>query len=58
MILTYVAPQGIFSEIDLEGDAQSELQQTEWLQSNKTGDRLQLHQTACVVCSCLALSWI
>ncbi|XP_029004654.1 pre-rRNA 2'-O-ribose RNA methyltransferase FTSJ3 [Betta splendens] len=29
--------KGIFSEIDLEGDAQSELQQTKWLQSKKTG---------------------
>uniref|UniRef100_UPI0037E7DB82 pre-rRNA 2'-O-ribose RNA methyltransferase FTSJ3 n=1 Tax=Semicossyphus pulcher TaxID=241346 RepID=UPI0037E7DB82 len=28
--------KGIFSEIDLEGDAQSELQQTEWLQNKKT----------------------
>ncbi|XP_022609680.1 pre-rRNA processing protein FTSJ3 [Seriola dumerili] len=29
--------KGIFSEIDLEGDAESELQQTEWLQSKQTG---------------------
>ncbi|XP_076617855.1 pre-rRNA 2'-O-ribose RNA methyltransferase FTSJ3 [Chaetodon auriga] len=28
--------KGIFSEIDLEGDAESELQQTEWLQNKRT----------------------
>lgn len=28
--------KGIFSEIDLEGDAESELQQTEWLQTKQT----------------------
>ncbi|XP_044055973.1 pre-rRNA 2'-O-ribose RNA methyltransferase FTSJ3 [Siniperca chuatsi] len=28
--------KGIFSEIDLEGDAESELQQTEWLQTKRT----------------------
>ena len=33
------ALQGIFSEIDLEGDAESELQQTEWLQNKKTGKK-------------------
>lgn len=31
------AMQGIFSEINLEGDAESELQQTEWLQNKQTG---------------------
>ena len=30
--------QGIFSEIDLEGDAQSELQHTELLQNKQTGN--------------------
>ncbi|XP_041791499.1 pre-rRNA 2'-O-ribose RNA methyltransferase FTSJ3 [Chelmon rostratus] len=29
--------KGIFSEIDLEGDAASELRQTEWLQNKQTG---------------------
>ncbi|XP_039985640.1 pre-rRNA 2'-O-ribose RNA methyltransferase FTSJ3 [Xiphias gladius] len=29
--------KGIFSEINLEGDAESELQQTEWLQKKMTG---------------------
>ncbi|KAJ0065018.1 hypothetical protein NL108_001003, partial [Boleophthalmus pectinirostris] len=29
--------KGIFSEIDLEGDAESELKHTEWLQSKQTG---------------------
>ncbi|XP_026161232.1 pre-rRNA 2'-O-ribose RNA methyltransferase FTSJ3 isoform X2 [Mastacembelus armatus] len=29
--------KGIFSEIDLEGDAESELRQTEWLQNKPTG---------------------
>ncbi|XP_061594346.1 pre-rRNA 2'-O-ribose RNA methyltransferase FTSJ3 [Cololabis saira] len=29
--------KGIFAEINLEGDAESELKQTEWLQSNKPG---------------------
>ncbi|XP_078115013.1 pre-rRNA 2'-O-ribose RNA methyltransferase FTSJ3 [Sander vitreus] len=31
--------KGIFSEIDLEGDAESELRQTEWLQNRKTGKK-------------------
>uniref|UniRef100_A0A3Q1IAA4 pre-rRNA processing protein FTSJ3 n=1 Tax=Anabas testudineus TaxID=64144 RepID=A0A3Q1IAA4_ANATE len=31
--------KGIFSEIDLEGDAESELRQTEWLQNKKAGNR-------------------
>ncbi|XP_068599419.1 pre-rRNA 2'-O-ribose RNA methyltransferase FTSJ3 [Brachionichthys hirsutus] len=31
--------QGIFSEIDLEGDAESELQQTEWLQNKQRGKK-------------------
>ncbi|CAJ1060680.1 pre-rRNA 2'-O-ribose RNA methyltransferase FTSJ3 [Xyrichtys novacula] len=31
--------KGIFSEIDLEGDAESELQQSEWLQSKKNGKK-------------------
>lgn len=34
------AMQGIFSEIDLEGDAESELRQTEWLQNKKAGNSL------------------
>ncbi|XP_040897038.1 pre-rRNA 2'-O-ribose RNA methyltransferase FTSJ3 [Toxotes jaculatrix] len=29
--------KGIFSEIDLEGDTESELRQTEWLQNKQTG---------------------
>ncbi|XP_030583186.1 pre-rRNA 2'-O-ribose RNA methyltransferase FTSJ3 [Archocentrus centrarchus] len=29
--------KGIFSEIDLEGDAESELKQTEWLQNKQSG---------------------
>ncbi|XP_054909196.1 pre-rRNA 2'-O-ribose RNA methyltransferase FTSJ3 [Poeciliopsis prolifica] len=29
--------KGIFSEIDLEGDAENELKQTEWLQSKQSG---------------------
>lgn len=32
--------QGIFSEIDLEGDAESELQQSEWLQNKQKGNSL------------------
>lgn len=31
--------KGIFSEIDLEGDAESELRQTEWLQSKQKGKK-------------------
>ncbi|XP_042340099.1 pre-rRNA 2'-O-ribose RNA methyltransferase FTSJ3 isoform X2 [Plectropomus leopardus] len=31
--------KGIFSEIDLEGDAESELQQTEWLQNIQKGKK-------------------
>ena len=31
--------KGIFSEIDLEGDAESELRQTEWLQNKKMGKK-------------------
>lgn len=34
--------QGIFSEINLEGDAESELQQTEWLHNKQTGSSLPL----------------
>lgn len=30
------ALQGIFSEIDLEGDVESELRQTEWFQVKQT----------------------
>lgn len=32
------ALKGIFSEIDIEGDAESELRQTEWLQVKQTGN--------------------
>ncbi|XP_029355919.1 pre-rRNA 2'-O-ribose RNA methyltransferase FTSJ3 isoform X2 [Echeneis naucrates] len=31
--------KGIFSELGLEGDAESELRQTEWLQNKQTGQR-------------------
>ncbi|XP_068175480.1 pre-rRNA 2'-O-ribose RNA methyltransferase FTSJ3 isoform X1 [Antennarius striatus] len=34
--------QGIFSEIDLEGDAENELQQTEWLQNKQKERHLDL----------------
>lgn len=41
--------QGIFSEIDLEKDAENELQQSEWLQNSQKG-----RGTLCVcVCVCI-----
>lgn len=45
-VLTFLA-QGIFSEIGLEGDAQNELQQTEFLQSRKTGNHDFLFYVKC-----------
>lgn len=43
--------QGIFSEIDLEGDAENELKQTEWLQSKQSGKKpsLILHISECLI---------
>lgn len=38
MCCCLLALQGIFSEINLEGDAESELRQTEWLQSKQMGN--------------------
>lgn len=32
-----LSPQGIFSEIDLDKDAENELQQSEWLQNHQKG---------------------
>lgn len=43
--------QGIFSEIDLEGDAENELKQTEWLQSRQSGKQpsLTFHISECLI---------